>query len=77
MTQSRATSDSELPRGWTEARIRDIIDYYDSQSDEEAIAEDEAAFQRDDYTVMAVPCELVPVIQALLTEFASNSPNQT
>ncbi|MCY3734220.1 MAG: hypothetical protein OXG42_08060 [Chloroflexi bacterium] len=76
MTQSRATPDSELPPGWTQARIRDIIDYYDSQSEEEATAEDEAAFQRDDYTVMAVPCELVPLVQALLSEFGSNSPSQ-
>ena len=76
MTQIKETSGSELPPGWTEARIRDVIDHYDSQTDEEAVAEDEAAFQRDDHTVMVVPSELVPVVQALLAEFARHSTDQ-
>ena len=71
MTHTDAASSSELPPGWTESRVRDVIAHYESQSDDEAIAEDESAFEADDYTVMAVPCELVPVVQTLLTEFAS------
>ena len=73
MAQDERTPTSDLPDGWTESRIRAIIDHYDSQTDEEAVAEDEAAFQRDDHTVMVVPSELVPVVQALLAEFARHS----
>ena len=76
MTQSSSTSGSELPPGWTEARIQAIIAHYESQSDEEAIAEDESAYQRNDYTMMAIPLEFVPLVQELLTEFASSSPNR-
>lgn len=30
---------TELPAGWDEQRVREIVDYYDQQSDEEAAAE--------------------------------------
>lgn len=72
MTHGDAGSIPELPPGWTESRVREVIAHYESQSDEEAMAEDESAFEDDDYTVMTVPCELVPVVQALLTEFADH-----
>ena len=28
--------------GWGEARVRRVLEYYDTQSDEEVVAEDEA-----------------------------------
>lgn len=71
MAENERTSISELPDGWTESRIRDIIDYYDSQTDEEAIAEAEAAYEDDSYSVMLVPCDLVPQVQALISASAS------
>ena len=55
MTHTDAASSFELPPGWTESRVRDVIAHYESQSDDEAIAEDESVFEADDYTVMAVP----------------------
>lgn len=66
MAQNERASIPELPDGWTESRVRDIIDYYDSQTDEEAIAEAEAAYEDEGYSVMLVPCDLVPQVQALL-----------
>ncbi len=71
MAENERTSISELPDGWTESRIREIIDYYDSQTDEEAIAEAEAAYEDDGYSVMLVPCDLVPQVQALISASAS------
>ena len=71
MAENERTSISELPDGWTESRIRDIIDYYDSQTDEEAIAEAEAAYEDDSYSVMLVPCDLVPQVKALISASAS------
>ena len=35
---------SKLPPGWDEARIRRVLDYYENQTEDEAVAEDEAAF---------------------------------
>ena len=35
----------KLPEGWTEERVKKVVDYYESQSDDEAIAEDEAALE--------------------------------
>jgi hypothetical protein len=39
---------NKLPPGWDEERIRRLIDYYDNQSDEEAIAEMEAALEDEE-----------------------------
>jgi hypothetical protein len=34
---------NEFPAGWDEQTIREIVDYYEAQTDEEAAAEHEAA----------------------------------
>jgi len=36
---------NRYPPGWDLERVRRLIQHYESQSDEEAIAEDEAAFE--------------------------------
>lgn len=38
--------------------MRDVLDHYEGQSEDEAVAEDEAAFAEP--TTMAVPPPLVP-----------------
>ena len=55
-----------LPTGWDEERVRQILDHYESQAEEEAVAEDEAAYETPSQTVMAVPNELVPAIEKLI-----------
>ena len=57
-----------FPAGWDEARVRRVLEHYESQSDEEAVAEDEAAFESTTHTVMEVPVELVPEIRELLAK---------
>lgn len=32
---------ARLPAGWDEARVRQVLEHYEQQSDEEAVAEDE------------------------------------
>ena len=59
---------NDFPPGWDEKRVRDIIEYYESQSEEEALAEDEAAFEDETRTVMLIPDDLVPAVEALLAE---------
>ncbi len=33
-----------LPKGWDETRVRSVLLHYEEQTEEEAVAEDEAAF---------------------------------
>ena len=57
---------NRFPPGWDEARVRDLIEHYESQTEDEAVAEDEAAFEDRSQTVMLIPNELVPAVRALL-----------
>ena len=54
--------------GWNLERVRRLIQHYESQSDEEAIAEDEAAFEDPIKTAMDIPTELVPTVRSLLAD---------
>jgi hypothetical protein len=47
--------------------VRDVLEHYESQTEEEAEAKDEAAFRRRDQAVMVVPKGLVPTITKLIT----------
>jgi len=58
----------EFPLGWNEQRVREVLDYYESQSDEEAAAEQEAALSRPDQVVMEVPIDLVPIFRQIIAE---------
>ena len=42
-TEETAMSDQKFPPGWDEARIREVIEHYDSQDEDERAAEIEAA----------------------------------
>ena len=59
-------TNQKLPEGWDEERIRAIIDYYDNQTEEEAIAEAEAAYVDPNSSIVIVPNELMPEIRKLL-----------
>jgi hypothetical protein len=57
-----------FPPGWDEDRVRKVIASYEQQTEEEAVAEDEAAFQKPDQTVIEVPKELLPAIRELIAK---------
>lgn len=38
--------ENQFPPGWDEARVREVIEHYEHQSEDEAVAEDEAARDR-------------------------------
>lgn len=59
-------SPTSFPPGWDEKSIRDLIDYYEDQTDEEAAEEHEAALASPEGTLMEVPTELVPVFRDLI-----------
>ena len=58
---------NSFPPGWDEARVRDVLEHYQSQTEDEAVAEDEAAFENTSHTVMVVPNDLVPAVRAILS----------
>lgn len=57
---------SKFPPGWNAARVRRVIDHYESQDEDEALAEDEAALEKTDQTVMEIPSDLVPKVRELI-----------
>jgi hypothetical protein len=59
----------QLPPEWDEERIRKVIEHYENQTDEEAVAEDEAAYSDPNSSIVIVPNELMPEIRKLLGEY--------
>ena len=60
-------SQSKFPEGWDEEKVRKVLDFYREQTEDEAVAEDEAGVEPG-YTVMNVPHELVPLVRELLAK---------
>jgi hypothetical protein len=60
---------TKFPAGWNEQRVRRVLEHYEQQTDEQAVAEDEAAFEDSSQTVMEVPRELVPTIRTLIAKY--------
>lgn len=65
------------PPGWDEARVRDVLEHYESRTDDELAAEIEAVFEDPSHTAMVIPNELVPAVRALLAESADPAPAPT
>jgi hypothetical protein len=55
-----------FPAGWDEGRVKKLLQHYEKQTEEEAVAEDEAAYLRRDQTVIVVPKNLVPTITKMI-----------
>lgn len=56
----------KFPPGWDEHRVQRVLKHYESQSETEAVAADEAAFDSSVETVMSIPKELVPEVRELI-----------
>jgi hypothetical protein len=57
---------AKYPAGWDAERVRRVLEHYEAQSDEEAVAEDEAAYDTTTHTAMDIPVELVPAVRELI-----------
>ena len=57
---------SKFPPGWDEKKVRKVLAHYEEQSEEEALAEDEAAYEDKNQTFMEIPNELVPKARELI-----------
>ena len=59
---------TKYPDGWAEARVTRVLAHYEEQSDDEAVAEDEAVYESTTHTAMEVPIEMVPAVRELLAK---------
>lgn len=60
------TNNSAFPQGWDEHRIRQVLEHYENQTEDEALAEDEQAWEHKAATFIEVPNELLPAVRQLL-----------
>ena len=67
---------SRFPSGWDEDRVKRVLSHYESQSGEEAVAEDEAAWEDQSQTFMEIPNELLPAVRELLARSADKEDEQ-
>jgi len=62
--------DSNFPPGWDHQRVQKLIDHYERQSEDKAVAEDEAVYEDASCTLMEVPKELVSKVRELIAKKA-------
>lgn len=62
------TANDRFPPGWDEERVQKVLAHHEAQSEAEAVAEDEAAFEKPGQTLRGVPNELVPAVRELIAK---------
>jgi hypothetical protein len=60
-------SDTKFPASWDEQKVRRVLSHYEEQTEDGAVAEDEAGIQPSE-TVMNVPHKLVPKVRELIAK---------
>ncbi|OGO81054.1 MAG: hypothetical protein A3K41_17660 [Chloroflexi bacterium RIFOXYD12_FULL_57_15] len=60
---------NRFPPGWDEARVKRILAHYETQSEDNATAEDEKAIKGKARAVIEVPIELMPVIREIIAQY--------
>jgi hypothetical protein len=66
---SRAIGDpNRYPKRLDRKKVQKLIDYYENQTDQEAIDEAEAAYRNPKTTMMQVPNTLVPQVRRLISK---------
>ena len=69
----RQSDPNQYPPGLDAEKVREVISHYDGQSDDDAAAEDDAAFsEQDGQTMIAVPRDLVPKVLDLIEQRESD-----
>ena len=46
---------SRFPKGWDEKRVSDLLSHYETQTEDEMVAEDEATLLDPEQTIMEIP----------------------
>ncbi len=55
---------NRFPKGWDEKRVHRVLRHYETQTEAEAVAEDEKTLKGQ--AIVQVPHELLPVIRELV-----------
>ena len=71
--QENTLKKSQFPPGWDEERTRRVLEHFEKQTEDDAVAEAEAAFASRTETVMTVPNELVPAVRELIAKHRGES----
>ena len=64
---------NDFPDNWDEERVQSVIAHYKQQTEDEAVAEDEAACADNLSTVIEVPQKLLPTIRELIAKRAAHN----
>jgi len=59
---------NNFPPGWNADRVKRVLEHYEAQSEDEAVAEDEAAYELPGQTIMEVPTDIVPAVRELIAK---------
>lgn len=62
-------ADNKAKPSQDENRLREIVDFYDNQTEDEEVAELEAALNDPSAPIIQVPRELVPAVRALIAHY--------
>ena len=60
-------SQHKFPDGWDEDKAQRVLAHYGEQTEDEALAEDQAGIESSE-TVMSVPHDLVPKVRELIAK---------
>jgi hypothetical protein len=60
-------SEAKFPAGWDEEKVRPVLAYYEEQTEDDALLEDEAGIEPSE-TVMNIPHDLVPKVRELIAK---------
>jgi hypothetical protein len=60
-------SQNKFPSGWDKDKVRRVLAYYEVQTEEDALLEDEACLEPSE-TVMNIPHDLVPKVRELIAK---------
>lgn len=58
-----------FPKGWDEERVQKVIAHYEKQTEEESMAEDEAAYEDKTSAIIEVPVQLLSAVRKLITQY--------
>jgi hypothetical protein len=65
---------NKISPGWDESRVKRVLEHYEAQTDEKAVAEDEAAYEATAHTTTTVPVEVVPAVRKLIAKWGHQAP---
>lgn len=68
--QLKSSSKNRFPRGLDESKVRRLIKHYESQTQSDAAAEDDALFGKNQHTFMQIPTRFVPAVRKLISKRA-------